>query len=338
MNTQLNFTQTSTQTMHLGDCIDIMRTMPDNSIDFICTDPPYGLHFMGKKWDSFKYKKTEGWNFQGQPRNIGFAQTASACDAGTYDDRRNDEFQEFIKQFGIEALRILKPGSHIAIFGAPRRHHRQMSGLEDAGFEIRDVIMWITGQSFPKSHNFGCRCKGLPLQNRRGQTCETCKGIIGFEGYGTGLKGSYEPIILAMKPLDGTYKNNGEKWGVGGLNIDASKIGDRWPASTIFDESAAELLDQQTDNASRFFYCPKASSSERNKGLDKPCSHPTVKPIAIMKYIIKLLAPPGAPTLLDPFAGSGTTLLAAKQLDINAIGIEKEEEYYNIAKARINNG
>ncbi len=363
MTAQLDFTRTSTQTMHLGDCLEVMRTFPDNSIDFIVTDPPYGLHFMGKTWDKFKQNRETQKPCKQFLAIDGYTRivkpiTCANSKAGTYDENRNDEFQQFIKQFGIESLRILKPGSHIAMFGAPRRYHRQMSGLEDAGFEIRDVVMWLCGQGFPKSYNH-----------------------FGLPGYGTALKPAYEPIIMAMKPLDGTYAQNAQKWGLAGINIDDSRIDNkRWPANLILDEDAAELLDQQTGilksrkvekhhkhtgkekgiygkingglenetygnsgGASRFFYCAKASSAERNKGLENmPIKqnnfHPTVKPIALMKYIIKLLAPPGNPTLLDPFAGSGSTLLAAKKLDINAVGIEKEEEYYNIARTRVEHG
>lgn len=363
-----------------GDCLEIMKGMEDNSIDFIVTDPPYGLNFMGKHWDD-KVPNIEIWK---------------------------------------EALRVCKPGSMLAAFGGSRTHHHLMIALEQAGWEIRDVIMWIYGSGFPKSHNH-----------------------FGFEGYGTALKPAYEPIIIAMKPLDGTYAQNAEKWGVGGINIDESRVKmisqdfeqykkknesfngtigksvkgfcispiknhletkGRWPANIILDEEAAERLDEMTGvlktgsmkpqnqsssnkiygsrksaspngqeassgGASRFFYCAKASSSERNKGLDgmplkeirfgdgrgksheifntksenRPTptnpkrlnNHPTVKPISLMKYIIKLLAPPRDPTCLDPFAGSGSTLLAAKELGINCIGIEKEQEYCMIAQARI---
>lgn len=351
-----------------------MKSMKDNSIDFIVTDPPYGLNFMGKDWDK-SIPNVEIWK---------------------------------------EALRICKPGSMLAAFGGSRTHHHLMIALEKSGWEIRDVIMWLYGQGFPKSHN-----------------------NFGLEGYGTALKPAYEPIILAMKPLEGTFAQNAEKWGIGGINIDGSRIqynGEkpssffyekerknvgfklssgnkkitstpdkgRWPANIILDEESAEMLDEQSGitiskknkkndqryegnlwkkgnrthensyndsgGASRFFYCAKASASERNKGLegmplkekktmnsfsnncefdptktqnkcDSPQKnfHPTVKPIALMKYIIKLLAPPGNPTLLDPFAGSGSTLIAAKELGINAIGIEKEQEYCEIANKRIEN-
>lgn len=269
-----------------------------------------------------------------------------------------------------EALRICKPGSMLAAFGGSRTHHHLMIALEQAGWEIRDVIMWIYASGFPKSLNIG-------------------KHVPRFEGYKTCLKPAYEPIILCMKPLDGTYAENALKWGVGGMNVESARIGNetiktcggnkfpglygefnecresnhqgRYPSSVLLDESAAEMLDQQSgNNASRFFYCPKASASERNKGLDnmpsqpstcnlrsagglsKPRkefltknSHPCVKPLALMRYLIKLLAPPGNPVCLDPFCGSGTTMLACKELGIDCIGIEREAEYCEIIRKRL---
>jgi site-specific DNA-methyltransferase (adenine-specific) len=244
--------------------------------------------------------------------------------------------------------------------------------------------MWIYGSGFPKSHNH-----------------------FGLEGYGTALKPAYEPIIMAMKPCDGTFKENAEKWGQGGINIDGcrieavdqnklaknwnretisdmrggnfkeSKAGmmacyknapkGRWPANVLFDEEAAKILDEQSGiskssghirhntypgsegflklnpmnlkgiqdfgGASRFFYCAKASSSERSE-LN---NHPTVKPLKLMEYLIKLVMPPKDGLLLDPFAGSGTPILAAQRLGFNAIGIEKSSDYCAIAEQRITN-
>jgi DNA modification methylase len=402
-----------------GDCLEVMKEMPDNSIDFIVTDPPYGISFMAKQWDVFTPPI----------------------------------------QYWKQALRICVPGAMIAVFGGTRTHHRLMCSIEDAGFEIRDVIMWVYGSGFPKSHNISKaidKAKGLEreitqlgqtkpfefsgkfdqtsshLRERRDEALSDLAKT--FNGYGTALKPAYEPIIIAMKPLEGTFAENAEKWGVAGINVDESRIGltngenpsgsgnrvnqsiynkgwndpnkrftpqsGRWPANIIFDEEAAKELDQMTGilksgkvekhhkhsgkkegiygkingglenetygdsgGASRFFYCAKASSSERNKGLEgmplkdqtvygemkgtcehskNRCpqtnnNHPTVKPIALMKYIIKLLAPPNSPILLDPFAGSGSTIVAAKELGINAIGIEKEKEYVEIALKRIEN-
>lgn len=371
-----------------NDCLEEMRQMADNCIDFIVCDPPYGLNFMGKKWDS-AVPNISIWK---------------------------------------EALRVCKPGSMLAAFGGSRTHHHLMVALEQAGWDVRDVIMWLYGAGFPKSHNFGRKLDEL------------------WHGYGTALKPAYEPIIICMKPLDGTFAQNAEKWGVAGINIDDSRIVTdelkpyspglhrhspssfnddnwkgiekikeaplgRWPANLILDEEVGVQLDIETKylhcagssrnakrecaktglfslagdgnrfgdsgGASRFFYCAKASSKERNAGCERlkikkevehshgryrckiccklkldhnPCrclapeferiqvnqnNHPTVKPTALMKYIIKLLAPPGNPILLDPFMGSGSTLLAAQELGIQAIGIELSEEYCEIARHRL---
>jgi DNA modification methylase len=354
-----------------GDCLEEMRKMADNSIDCIVTDPPYGISFMGKKWDG-RIPSIEYWR---------------------------------------EALRVCKPGAYLLAFGGSRTHHHLMCGIEGGGWEIRDVIMWLYGSGFPKSHNFGKKLGGK------------------WDGFGTTLKPAYEPIIMAMKPCDGTFAQNAEKWDVAGINIDKSRIlvipndknhrhnpscgnnGEnsvfgcgghngnlsnkgRWPANIILDEEAGEMLNEQSGKtmsksggmrgensgmwkgkknmsrgghndsggASRFFYCAKASPSERNAGLeDMPLkigvgmnatvcgdtrtgkittqqnNHPTVKPVKLMQYLLKLVMPPNPEAiLLDPFAGSGTTILAAKQLGFNAIGIEKENEYVEIANNRIN--
>jgi site-specific DNA-methyltransferase (adenine-specific) len=370
-----------------GDCLEVMKSFTDNHFTGIVTDPPYGLHFMGKDWDKFnksickEQKKTKFF----EDKKCGNVIRNANANSGTYDERRNDEFQAFITQFGIEALRIVKPGGHMLMCGAPRRYHRQACGLEDAGWEIRDCLCWLFGSGFPKSHNH-----------------------FGPEGYGTALKPAYEPILLCMKSLDGTFKQNYEKWGVGGINIDACRIGTdkrlnpeagfirrgrndeeiflgtdsnkpegyhevkgRWPANLLLDEEAASMLDEQSGvlksdalnranivaknktygsaphqreglympsfgGASRFFYCAKTPSSERNEGCEKN-AHPTVKPLALMRYLITLISPPTTALILDPFAGSGSTIVAAEQLGIEAIGIEKQPEYVEIARARLKN-
>ena len=144
-----------------GDCLEEMRKMESNSISAIVTDPPYGLHFMGKEWDA---------------------------DLPDHDIWK-------------EALRIAKPGSFLLSFGGTRTYHRLTCAIEDAGWEIRDCLMWLYGNGFPKSHNH-----------------------FGVEGYGTALKPAYEPIIMAMKKCDGTFKQNAEKWGQSGINIDGCRI------------------------------------------------------------------------------------------------------------------
>lgn len=336
------------------DCVEGMKQLPDNSIDAIVTDPPYGLEFMGKEWDKFKDNK-----------NI----------AG-------GAFQKFSYNWGKEAIRVMKAGAWLLAFGGTRTYHRLVCGLEDAGFEIKDTIMWLYGSGFPKSYNIG---KALD------------KKLGNWEGYGTALKPACEPIVVAQKPREGTYVNNIQKWGVGGINIDGCRVGTeiminkpagnkkggislnmsvagmpqdakttiskgRFPANIILDKEAGKMLDEQehSNDASRFFYCPKASKSERNVGLDdiKPKTtddgrkvvfdrthqrgatkrknfHPTVKPIDLMRYLVRLVAPPKRGIILDPFIGSGTTAIACHKEGHDWVGYEKNEEYIQIAEGRI---
>lgn len=325
-----------------GDCLDKLKQLEDNSVDSVVTDPPYGLAFMGKKWD-YDVPSIAIWQ---------------------------------------EALRVLKPGGHLLSFGGTRTYHRMVVNIEDAGFEIRDQIQWLYGSGFPKSHNI-----------------EKASGDEKYKGWGTALKPANEPICLARKPLEKglTIAENVLKWGVGGLNIDATRIGTsentgrvsgktaiwssdiapvktethsqgRFPANLILDETAAEMLDEQSGiskakpgragkrggkgfgffddeksknetgiwpqdqggGASRFFYVAKASKRER--GEDN--NHPTVKPIKLMEYLCKLITPPNG-VVLDPFMGSGSTGVAAKSLGFKFIGIEREKEYVEIAEKRI---
>ncbi len=326
----------------VGDCVEQMKTLEANSVDAIVTDPPYGLEFMGKAWDGF-----------GTPLG----------------------FQTWSEQWAREALRVLKPGGHLLAFGGTRMYHRLAAGIEDAGFEIRDTLMWLYGSGFPKSHNL--------------------KGE--WQGWGTALKPAVEPIVLARKPLIGTVAENVLTHGTGALNIDASRIATddrfgggakgssgfaagyesegwvagsasgRWPANILLDEEAAAMLDEQSGvsvspapygervsgdksmfgigglnhskefgdsgGASRFFYVAKASRSERNFGLGRNI-HPTVKPVDLMRYLIRLVTPKGG-TVLDPFLGSGTTAVAAIQEGVDWIGCEREPEYVAIIEARI---
>jgi DNA modification methylase len=273
-----------------GDCLDAMPNIPENSIDAIVTDPPYGLAFMGKAWDH----AVPG------------------------------------PEFFAAMLRVAKPGAHLVAFGGTRLYHRMTVAIEDAGWEIRDSLMWLYGSGFPKSHN----------------------GPWG----GTALKPAWEPIVLARKPLDGTVAANHLRHGCGGLNVDGCRVGTdggckgagvgaggrcygdglngtfakpvtglgRWPANLILGEGVTDA------EWSRFFYCPKASKADR----DENNTHPTVKPTDLMRYLCRLVTPQGG-TVLDPFTGSGSTGKAAILEGFNFVGIERDTEYVNIAEARI---
>lgn len=302
----------SVQVLH-GDCRNELELLADNSIDSIVTDPPYELGFMGKSWDA-----------------SGIA----------YDPT----------MWG-QCLRAIKPGGHMLAFSGSRTYHRMVCAIEDAGFEIRDQIMWIYGSGFPKSLNIAKQT-----------------GSDEWDGWGTALKPAHEPIVLARKPLDGTVANNISTHGTGGLNINGCRHGEgakkwvtprggiwstdptakaelidnplgRYPANLIHDDSEeiTELLplDKSKRSASRFFYSAKANNTDRNEGIaDKTNKHPTVKPTELMRYLVRLVTPPNG-TVLDPFTGSGSTGKAAVLEGFSFIGIEQSEEYVHIAKARI---
>lgn len=402
----------------LGDCLIKLKELEDNSVDSIVTDPPYELGFMGKSWD-----------------NTGIANNPLMW---------------------VECLRVLKPGGHLLAFSGTRTYHRMASAIEDAGFEVRDMIEWVYGSGFPKSLNIGKAVDKLqgnerkivreekePLRQggnvnwdmRSSSSRELSKGTSEYEGWGTALKPAHEPICMARKPLaEKTVAENCLKWGTGGINIDESRVGTeemkftkasslgnglnmeggkaqedyigedkigRFPANLIHDNSeevrecfpdsksgkaGVRTSDGFNDgvygkgvgiqagqpngefgdsgNASRFFksiiYQAKASKSERNKGCEgleekepqhdfgtklgvkrserihtaTTNNHPTVKPIALMEYLIKMVTPKGG-VVLDPFAGSGSTLVAAKENGFGYIGIEMTEEYIPIIKARL---
>ena len=385
-----------------GDCLEQMNTLPDNSVDAIVSDPPYGISFMAKKWD-YDVPKVEVWQ---------------------------------------EAMRVLKPGGHALIACGTRTQHRMVCNIEDAGFEIRDVVSWIYGSGFPKSHNVSkaidkaagaerevvgsklgmagyttSRSKeselyGNGLNNspeKADITAPATEAAKQWDGWGTALKPACEFFTLARKPLsEKTVAANVLKWGTGGINIDGSRVGTevvsthsrgsntaspsrptekrvedsgrktrqdnvdfstrigRFPANLIHDGSqeVLELFPEtksgslkaghkrgsgvtsydggggvvQKDygndqgSAARFFYCAKASKKDRDEGNN----HPTVKPTALMQYLCRLITPTGG-TVLDPYMGSGSTGKAALKEGFDFIGCELDEDYFNIAQARITN-
>jgi site-specific DNA-methyltransferase (adenine-specific) len=314
-----------------------MQKMIDEGVqvDSIVTDPPYHLQSIVDRFkntspedDTYTSEKVRNKS-DGYSRLVGTGFMGQEWDGGDIAFRR--ETWEL-------ALKLLKPGGHLLAFSASRNYHRMAVAVEDAGFEIRDQIIWLYGSGFPKSHNLG-------------------------DGWGTALKPAHEPIMMGRKFIEGTNKNNREKYGTGGINIDGCRVeGGRFPANVMHDGSdviSDEMIGYGNGgSASRYFYCPKVSRKERDGGLDdmkdgKPVrwnkagewtndttpaknTHPTVKPVELMKYLCRLVTPEGG-TVLDPFMGSGSTGMAAKSEGFEFIGIEKEEEYYKVADKRIKN-
>jgi site-specific DNA-methyltransferase (adenine-specific) len=355
------------------DCIEGMRLMPDNSVDSIVTDPPYGIRFMGKAWDGADLEKryqTAAANESDRMRN------GRAAAAGKYDlaPAAMRAFQEFSEEWAREALRVLKPGGHLLAFSSPRTYHRMACGIEDAGFELRDQIMWVFGSGFPKSLDVS---KAIDKTGGNAGLTFEIGTARQWDGWGTALKPAHEPICVARKPLVGTVAANVLAHGTGALNIDACRVtaddgenrarpprapnailgggkgtnltasehndAGRWPANLIHDgsdeavalfpQSAGQLADastSDTQSAARFFYCAKASTKDRGASN----THPTVKPTDLMRYLCRLVTPPGG-IVLDPFTGSGSTGKAAKLEGFLFMGFELDPEYAAIANARI---
>lgn len=409
---------------HLLHADSFFLGLSSDSVDTIVTDPPYGYEFMGKNWD------------HGVPG----------------------------VRFWREALRVAKPGAMLLAFGGTRTHHRLMVAIEDAGWELRDVIMWVYGSGYPKSYDIS---KGMdkaagadrevvghdPSKYRRdndnnntyaahcGQTGDITAPATPeaqtWDGWGTALKPAWEPIIVAMAPRDGTYVENALKYGVAGLWIDGARVpteddlnggtyggvfgngkptrdkpigSGRWPSNLIHDGSdeAVELFPATNDDEgsaarssrprprarevsadrryhelgstylaplpgrrrppadtpARFFYAAKASRAERDAGLaalpkrvgggmagtaDKSLKtgsgnernnrvrnhHPTVKPLSLMRYLVRMTRTPTGGVVLDPFVGSGTTGMACMYEGRDFIGVDINAGYVQIAEARI---
>ena len=420
--------------LHHGDCLATLKTFADNSVDSIVTDPPYGLSFMGKRWD-YDVPSTEVW---------------------------------------AECLRVLKPGGHLLAFAGTRTQHRMAVRIEDAGFEIRDMIAWVYGSGFPKSLDVskaidkaaGAEREVVGVARGAGMsasvpavgtfrddawvpkgpdlpiTAPATESARQWQGWGTALKPALEPITVARKPLVGTVAENVLAHGTGAINVDGCRVAHdgeslnggrvstkaegwdrpwkhdadavaaahergaenvaraetlgRWPANLIHDGSEEVLAGfpvttsgvkvggqyarsagvhdggqradgtacyGDTGSAARFFYCAKASKSDRDAGLqpgavaqrqgNRPGSpddtgkfpdhdhrertgnfHPTVKPTDLMAYLCRLVTPPGG-VVLDPFMGSGSTGKAAMREGFKFIGCELSPEYMEIARARI---
>jgi site-specific DNA-methyltransferase (adenine-specific) len=300
-----------------------------------------------------------------------------------------------------ECLRVLKHGGHLLAFAGTRTQHRMAVRIEDAGFEIRDMIAWVYGSGFPKSLDVSKAIDKAAGAEREVVGSKVTGGIkrarpnnaegfsnpytVGqtavpvttpatpeakqWEGWGTALKPALEPITVARKPLIGTVAENILQHGTGAIYVDGCRVtgepspsverrkhsapnvsigatgwttparpdsyneqrlGEslgRWPANFIHDgsEEATDLL----GDSARFFYCAKASKADRGEN-----HHPTVKPTDLMRYLCRLVTPPSG-IVLDPFMGSGSTGKAAMLEGFAFVGIEREAEYVEIAKARI---
>jgi DNA modification methylase len=374
-----------------GNCLNGLPHVADMSVDAVVTDPPYGLEFMGKEWDSVRSFRAS-LDMHGRPVVLGQiatgreqARSGPLARGGThsrgYADHNPGAFQHWCELWARECLRVLKPGGHLLAFGGSRTWHRLAAGVEDAGFEMRNSIAWLYGTGFPKSLDVakaidrvagveretvgertsaygtdtatggrvsragggaglwvGPEPKAVPLRSPEAVTAAAQE----WQGWGTALKPAFEPIVVARKPFPGTVAANVLVHGTGALNVDACRVGTgadkggRWPTNVIMDGDSADALDKQSDGASRFFptfrYTPKAPTRERPKvdGI----SHPTTKPLDLMRWLVRLVCPPGG-LVLDPFAGSGTTGEAAALEGMRAILMEERADYLPLIRQRL---
>ena len=409
-----------------GDCLEELKRLDDNSVDAVVTDPPYGLS---------NTKPVQVAEILGRWVN---------GDTNHVPEKRGGfmgaDWDSFVPPPAVweECMRVLKPGGHMAVFAGARTQDLMGLSIRLAGFEIRDTLGWIYGSGFPKSHDVGKaidkaagaerevvgrytspdgRDRSAPsngvgaVYGRDGRewnkaiTAPSTSDAQRWDGWGTALKPAIEPIILARKPLDGTVANNVLAHGVGGLNIDACRVGTtgarnngrkkdsdiygdfgacerveynkgRFPANVLLDEHAATEMDKQSGwskspettgrgaggqngryhpigaqgtvsapgdsgGASRFFpvfkYQAKAPKKERpviEREDGSKIQHPTVKPVALMEWLVTLVTPPNG-VVLDPFAGSGTTLQAALNEGFDPIGVEQDADYIQLINKRL---
>lgn len=331
------------------DCRHGLAMLPDNSVDAIVCDPPYGLSFMGKKWD-YDVPGVDIW---------------------------------------VECLRVLKPGGHLLAFAGTRTQHRMAVRIEDAGFEIRDMIAWVYGSGFPK-HQSALKPALEPITMARKpakvatllniNACRVGNETLPAQVAGQAQLGTFERGVMVTPERIGRYPANlihdgsdevvamfPDSAGSGGSvpNVKISGYGDGAVGTGSAEYLGGERtkVDCGTGSAARFFYCAKAGKRDRNEGLeafdavmtnfaagtglskngdgsprnmnaDAKNPHPTVKPTELMRYLCRLVTPPGG-LIVDPFAGSGSTGKAAILEGFQFVGFELDPQYTAIANARI---
>lgn len=338
-----------TYALHHGDVLSVLPTLEDGSVDAIVTDPPYEIGFMGKGWDASGIAySVEMWTEclrvlkpGGHLLAFGATRTyhrmAVAIEDAGFEIRDSIHWlygSGFPKSLDVSKAIDKAAGAEREVVGT-NPNYRPVSGR--AGYQGSATFRQTDG-----------------MNNLTAPATDAAKQ---WSGWGTALKPAHEPIVLARKPLDGTVAANVLQHGTGALNIDGTRIltndrfgggakgtsgfaegyehdgwqpGNtlgRWPANVVIDDTI-------DDDWVRYFYCAKPSKKERNAGAQN--SHPTVKPLALMRYLVRLVTPPDG-VVLDPFAGSGTTLVASIEEGFTAVGIEMTAEYLPIIRGRCDN-
>jgi site-specific DNA-methyltransferase (adenine-specific) len=294
-----------------GDALEILPRLPANSVDLVLTDPPYFLDKLDNEWTPER-----------AARRFYKSQAVFHLPPGMkFDPNQGRRMYEWYLEVSRELLRVLKPGGFFFSFSSPRLLHRMACAVEDAGFHIRDTFLWLYTQNQPKAMGVTHFIERMPLSEDTKQSLK--ERLSGWKT--PQVKSCYEPIIVAQKPYEGTFLENMLQHGVGLFNTEVRIGQNMFPANVLLVEGIEETLD-------KYFLVPKPSVDERGAFNQ----HPSVKPLALCEYLIQLTVPEGA-VVLDPFLGSGTTALAARNLMRRYIGVEINPEYVDIACKRVQN-
>ncbi len=292
-----------------GDTLELLPEIESGSIDVVLTDPPYFLDKMDNNWDHKKVVSQDNhYTIRSLPAGMKF------------DREQGRRFYQWYLDVSKELFRILKPGGFFFSFSSPRLYHRMASAIDDAGFEMRDTFLWLYTQNQAKAMSVDHFIEKMDVSEEIKREIK-----IKLNGWKTPqIKSCFEPIAMAQKPTDQTYLNNMLEHQVGLLNTHI-KIGDNmYPANVFTVENINELIDKT-------FLLPKPLKKEKGDYND----HKTVKPLAVCEYLIQLSAFAKDAVILDPFVGSGTTVVAAKKLGKSYIGIDSNEKYVKISEKRL---
>ncbi|HNV97469.1 MAG TPA: site-specific DNA-methyltransferase [bacterium] len=293
----------------LGDALQILEKLEENSIDLVLTDPPYFLDKLDNNWD---HKNVSAKKNQ---------QVIKSLPAGMkFDKNQGIEFYNWYIKISQALIKVLKPGGYFFSFSSPRLYHRMASAIDDAGFLIKDCFLWLYTQNQAKAMSLNHFIDKMDVSEKKKK--EIKKQLDGWKT--PQIKSCFEPIIMAQKQSNGTLLNNMLTYEVGLVNTKV-KIGENmFPANVLTIDNMNEYLD-------KYFLISKPNKKEKGDYNN----HKTVKPLELCEHIIKLTAFSKNAVVLDPFLGSGTTAVAAKKLGVNYIGIDTNYEYIEIAKKRL---
>jgi site-specific DNA-methyltransferase (adenine-specific) len=295
-------------TIELISCLDGMKKLPENSIDMVCTDPPYFLDGLGDDWNKGKLDKKGASSVVGNlPKGMKF------------DRKQSRKFYEFYSEVSKEIFRVLKPGGAFVSFSSPRLYHSMTMAVEESGFEIRDMLAWVYTQSQVKafSQDHIIEKDKTKTREQKDKLKELCKDWRTPQ-----LKPAIEPMCLAVKPIEGRYIDNFEKYGTGLLNTsDETKVDGKFPSN---------IMTTQDGVLDKVFLVKKPSKVEKGDFN----THLSVKPLELIEHLIKLFTKEES-VVLDPFMGSGTTAVAAVNSNRKYMGFDINQEYIDISNKRV---